>query len=66
MFDLPLEIPKKLLPGRHHPDPGRLVQEHPNKHSRMFDPCRSHRGLRCSLNQRSMRHKVSQEQLSSR
>lgn len=66
MFYLRLEIPKKLLPGRRHPDPGRLVQEHPNKHSRMFDPCHSRSGLRCNLNQRSKSHKVSQEQLSSR
>lgn len=66
MFDLRLEIPKKLLPGRHHPDPQRLLQEHPSKHSRMLDRCLSRSGLRCSLNLRSVRPKVSQEQLSSR
>lgn len=59
MFYLHLEIPKISLPGRRHPDPGIRLQEHQNKHSRMFGPClRPRRGLSCSLNQHSKRHPI--------
>lgn len=59
MFYLHLEIPKISLPDRRHPDPGIRLQEHQNKHSRMFGPClRPRRGLSCSLNQHSKRNPI--------